>query len=291
MSATSSSHLQKINEFYPWTTEASLAFQHVLCLDSSSLIASNHSGEFLFTSLLLKLLQQINVSKQPETLPRVILVLTNHVRSHYEVILRKNYLDLRSLERAGHVTMINLFANDEECNEWLETQDEQQDVSLGLTWLQLQDWKTKHALQFDVLSSYRRTSTTSTTATTAAAASSTSPTPSTSTTKRSSIFMFDDLEMLEVLSASIQDCKLWFSSLSKQLEMNAYHANIDHQHEQITELMGIISFGRHPEQVKAQLSSMKDSAVISFDDHNHHSVHQALHVDGQPRLTEYLRYR
>jgi len=71
----------KISDFYPWGSET-LDRHAVLFLDEH-IPGSNHTAEFLLTSLLLKFL----TSKQKK---KVVFLLCNHPPSHYESILRKN---------------------------------------------------------------------------------------------------------------------------------------------------------------------------------------------------------
>ncbi len=98
-------NLQKISEFFPWDGESKLESHCILCLDQSALVNTSHSGEFLFTTLLLKLLQNAHLAKSSTegvtsssgkqhgsvgSLTKVVLVLTNHNRQHYEAIIKKN---------------------------------------------------------------------------------------------------------------------------------------------------------------------------------------------------------
>ena len=70
--------------------------QSVLCYDSSLLISSHHSGEFLWNCLLIKLLrsllsiQQVVQENKFDVTHRILLVMTNHTRTHYDLMLRKH---------------------------------------------------------------------------------------------------------------------------------------------------------------------------------------------------------
>lgn len=83
----------KLADFFPWGAEHSLRGKAVLLLDEH-IPGSNHTAEFLLTSMLLK---YCNSSRGAG--PAVALVLCNHSAAHYESILRKNVCLFSSLRQ------------------------------------------------------------------------------------------------------------------------------------------------------------------------------------------------
>lgn len=73
---------QKIAEFFPWSSEASLSKEVVLCLDHSGICGHQHDGQFAFESILLKLSRDSSAA--------IVLVMCNQSVEHYHSILRKN---------------------------------------------------------------------------------------------------------------------------------------------------------------------------------------------------------
>lgn len=88
--------MDRLCDHYPWAGSSQVAGLSILCLDGDASTASSQSqkaeSEFTFTMLMVKLLKAEEI---------VRLVSCNHGRLHYELVLRKNGLDLARLESSG----------------------------------------------------------------------------------------------------------------------------------------------------------------------------------------------
>lgn len=87
------SQSQNLNEFSPWDEESRLENKSILILDED-----NGAHEFAFVLILLKAIKGIKSataignSKTTGEEVRVVLLLANNNRVHYEAILRKNVI-------------------------------------------------------------------------------------------------------------------------------------------------------------------------------------------------------
>jgi hypothetical protein len=116
------------------------------------------------------------------------------------------------------------------------------------------------------------------------------------------MLMIDDLEAFEVLADSIPSAR---NFLSEALSIMDQSSETDVQAEQGQDgcIHGMICFGRHPIETKMQLPSMTDFFVVQHDattqmamnggsgSSAQHLAHTPLHGNGQPKLSEYMRYR
>jgi hypothetical protein len=105
---------QRLSDFYPWSEDASIDDEFIYCLDGGSM-----SSDFVFTSLLVKVLKTISIptptsssspssSSSSSIIKKVHLVCTNRTRHHYEILMRKNGLDLNKLIDAGALHFVRL---------------------------------------------------------------------------------------------------------------------------------------------------------------------------------------
>jgi len=118
---------QKIAEFFPWSFEANLSKEIVLCQDHSSICGHQHDGQFAFESLLLKLCRDSSAA--------VILIMCNLSAEHYRSLLRKNMLDIDALVQSKRLIMLSLVSNDEK--EWNTPVSSSSTPSLSLDELKL----------------------------------------------------------------------------------------------------------------------------------------------------------
>jgi hypothetical protein len=99
--------------------------------------------------------------------------------------------------------------------------------------------------------------------------------------------MVDDLEAFELLASSFSAGRQFISRSIELVDQNSLEP-VDDSTVSRTGIFSLVCFGRQPAESKMQLPSITDFFVVHNDSD---SAFQALHGNGQPRLSEYLRYR
>lgn len=184
---------QKIFDFAPWTIEQDLSQQIILCMDHSSLASNHFSGEFLLICFLLKLSQtQIKNAMNNQS---IIIFLTNHNRNHYETIFRKHSIDLKQLENDGKIVFVYIYATNDDkqmiISSTSEKKGDKEMNCLHFTWDELVSWQ-KEGMNW--------------------------PHPTIPSKHNKIIVMIDDLEMLEMLSPTFLQARMFVHELLQCLE-------------------------------------------------------------------------
>lgn len=178
------------------------------------------------------------------------------------------------LERADKIVVVNIYTDEEQKLEattgcpWKSAVLQQDANSKHWTWKEFQEWQ-EQGMKWSGISSH-------------------APSEDSSSYPESSyILMVDDLEVFEIIAESIPAARNFLSQTISLMDGN-----------QGGGVNGLICFGRHPVETKMQLPSMteffvvqNDQSLFSAGSSNFHLAHTPLHSNGQPKLSEYMRYR
>eukprot|EP01038_Epipyxis_sp_PR26KG_P009906 gene9906-13326_t len=275
----------KLTDCYPWSYESDLTSQFILSLDQTCCY-----GEFTLVYLLFKLLaipphglEKINMKSS-----QVVLICTNHDRNHYDLLMRKNNLDLRKLEQSGKLLLIFLTPT-------IEVNDriiQEEELNKYISWSQLENlfhFDNTDGNNSDTIFNLHNTESIS--------------------------ILIDDIEALETVAPTTMLARNFMSNIISSMHKGD---NIDVSKNSggvLSHIHCVAAYGRHPLEFVSEFTSFASNhnnstkywkpsiangnrPTTSINSVDTNSIPFTINVcpldeqdEPEPVLTEYLRYR